>query len=97
MFGVFELLVNKASHNTVASLVVDQGGDVQPRQGNSGESLPLRRWWGQVAIFLNRMLYGNHGFDIFFKTRKSSLTVLCYFFYNMHVFLKQVLYPVVIC
>jgi hypothetical protein len=89
MFGVFELIVNKASHNTVASLVVDQGGDMQPRQGNSGESLPLRWWWGQVAIFLNRMLYGNHGFDIFFKTRKSSLTV--------HVFLKQVLYPVVIC
>jgi hypothetical protein len=56
MFGVFELLVNKAFHNIVASLVVDQGGDVQPRQGNSGESLPLRRWWGQVAIFFNRML-----------------------------------------
>jgi hypothetical protein len=67
MFGGFELLVNKASHNTVASLVEDQGGDMQPRQGNSVESLPLRRWWGQVAIFFNRMLYGNHGFAISLK------------------------------
>jgi hypothetical protein len=53
MLGVFELHVNKAHHNTLASLVVT----IKEVMGNlwrrpAAVSGPgLRRWWRQTAIF----------------------------------------------
>jgi hypothetical protein len=78
MLGVFELLVIKAHHNTIASLVVTikevMGNfDTDPWGRPAAVSGPgLRWWWRQTAIFLNRMVHKAHYFHIFFISMKSE-------------------------
>ncbi len=82
----------------------DQGGDGQPWQGHRGKGLPLfmDQDWG-VGGGLRRRFFKIECYiipktlNIFFYFNKiwSFLTVLCYVFFYMYIFLLKLAYPVI--